>query len=513
MRILSKLKKLVFNRIIIVSIIILVQMVWFSVLVLKLSNHLWWINILLQIISFIALLVVISKNYNPAYKLAWAVPIIAFPILGGLLYMLIGGKKPARRLRRKIDESWKKVSQCLCQKEDVLKSIEGLDKIVRGQVGYIKNYSNYPVYSNTATKYYKSGEENFPDMLEALKNAKHYIFVEYYIIAEGTMWHQILTIMKEKASEGLDVRLIYDDFGCMNLLPYNYKQELAKYNIKCEVFNPVVPLIASVMNHRDHRKIMVIDGYIGFTGGINLADEYINEIHQFGYWKDTGIRLKGEAVYNLTVMFLSIWNSIRKTDEDFLKFKPDYYFKGSFQQDGFIQPYADSPLDEESVGENVYLNIINTAINYVYLFTPYLIIDNEMMTSLCLASKRGVDVRIVTPNIPDTKIVFYVTQSYYRQLVDAGIKVYQFAPGFLHAKCYVCDDKIATVGTINMDYRSLYLHFECGVYLYDASAVGTIKEDFIETMGKSILINEKLMRHKLPMRLFQTILRLFAPML
>jgi cardiolipin synthase A/B len=513
MRTLSKLKKLVFNRIVIVFVLILVQMVWFSVLILKLSNHLWWINILLQIISFIALLVVINKNYNPAYKLAWAVPIIAFPILGGLLYMMIGGKKPSRRMRRKIDESWKKVSQCLCQREEVLNSIEGLDKIVRGQVGYIKNCSNYPVYSNTTSKYYKSGEENFPDMLEALKNAKHYIFVEYYIIAEGTMWHQILAIMKEKAMAGLDVRLIYDDFGCMNLLPYNYKEELAKYNIKCEVFNPVVPLIASVMNHRDHRKIMIIDGYIGFTGGINLADEYINEIHRFGYWKDTGIRLKGEAVNNLTVMFLTIWNSLCKTDEDFLKFKPDYYFTGSFQQDGYVQPYADSPLDDENVAENVYLNIINTAVNYVYLFTPYLIIDNEMMTALCLAAKRGVDVRIVTPNVPDKKIVFYVTQSYYHQLVEAGIKIYQFAPGFLHAKCYICDDKIATVGTINMDYRSLYLHFECGVYLYGASAIKTIKEDFIETIGKSVLVNERLTMRGLPMRLFQSVLRLFAPML
>ncbi len=513
MRILPKLKKLVFNRIIIASVLILVQMVWFSVLVLKLSNHLWWINILLQIISFIALLVVINKNYNPAYKLAWAVPIIAFPVLGGLLYILIGGKKPARRMRRKIDESWENVSRCLCQQEEVLNSIEDLDKIVRGQVGYIKNCSNFPVYSHTETKYYKSGEENFPDMLEALKNAKHYIFVEYFIIAEGTMWHQILTILKEKAKAGLDVRLIYDDFGCMNLLPFNYKEELAKYNIKCEVFNPVVPLIASVMNHRDHRKIMVIDGYIGFTGGINLADEYINEIHRFGYWKDTGIRLKGEAVHNLTVMFLTIWNSLCKTDEDFLKFKPDYYLTGSFQQDGYVQPYADSPLDEENVAENVYLNIINTAVNYVYLFTPYLIIDNEMMTALCLASKRGVDVRIVTPSIPDKKIVFYLTQSYYHQLVKAGIKVYQFTPGFLHAKCYICDDKIATVGTINMDYRSLYLHFECGVYLYGTSTVRSIKEDFIETMEKSFLINEKLMRHKLPMRLFQSILRLFAPIL
>jgi cardiolipin synthase A/B len=513
MRTLSKLHKHLSNRIIIFSILLLIQFLWFVFLLLKLSAHLWWINILLQILSFVALLVIINREDNPTYKLAWAIPIIAFPVLGGMLYLMLGGKKPARKMRMKMDESWQKVSQCLCQREDVLNSIDQLDKVVRGQVEYIKNCSKFPVHGNTTAKYYKSGEENFPDMLESLKNAKHYIFVEYFIIAEGTMWNHILNILKEKAMAGLDVRLIYDDLGCLNLLPRNYKEELAKYNIKCEVFNRVIPIISSMMNHRDHRKIMIIDGYIGFTGGINLADEYINQIHRFGYWKDTGIRLTGEAVHNLTVMFLAMWNSLRKTDEDFQRFKPDYYFKDNFQQDGFIQPYGDSPLDDESVGENVYLNIINSAVRYVYLFTPYLIIDNEMMTALCLAAKRGVDVRIVTPNVPDKKIVFYVTQSYYHQLVESGIKIYQYAPGFLHAKCYICDDKIATVGTINMDYRSLYLHFECGVYLYGASAIKTIKEDFIETINKSVLVNEKLTIRGLPMRLVQSILRLFAPML
>jgi len=311
----------------------------------------------------------------------------------------------------------------------------------------------------------------------------------------------------------VDVRLIYDDLGCLSLLPYGYRDELAGYKIKCEVFNPVVPLFTTVINHRDHRKILIVDGCIGFTGGINLADEYVNEHGRFGYWKDTGIRLKGDAVRSLTIMFLTTWNYLRKTDDDVTKPELVSCAGESFPDDGFVQPYADSPLDEEYLAENVYLNIINMAVGYVYLCTPYLIIDNELMTALCLASKRGVDVRIVTPGIPDKKIVFYATQSYYLQLIEAGVKIYRFTPGFLHAKCCVCDDKIATVGTVNMDYRSLYLNFECGVYLYKASAVGSVKEDFIETMERSMLIGEQEMRRTLPLRLVQSVLRLFAPML
>ncbi|MBE5961526.1 MAG: cardiolipin synthase, partial [Lachnospiraceae bacterium] len=248
-------------------------------------------------------------------------------------------------------------------------------------------------------------------------------------------------------------------------------------------------------------------------GGINLADEYINEKERFGYWKDTGIMLKGDAVWGLTTMFLTMWNAFRPMDENFEAYRPHTHYEGTFETDGYIQPYGDSPLDGETVGENVYLNIINGAEHYVYIFTPYLIIDNEMMTALCLAAKRGVDVRIVTPNIPDKKLVFWLTQSYYGQLADAGVKVYQFTPGFIHAKCFVCDDKVATVGTINMDYRSLYLHFECGVFLYDSSEVMKVKEDAQETIARSHLMNGEVINKSFVVRLTQAILRLFAPLL
>ena len=508
-----KIKKLIYNRILIVGVLLLLQIVWAGIFLVHLTSESWWIQIIFRILSIIALLVVMNRSVNPAYKLAWTVLILVFPMFGGLMYLLLGDKKPARRMRTKMESVAKQVEPLLSQEELILSEIDLLDKKAARQIGYILNSAKYPVYNQTQTKYYVRGEDNFPDMLEALRNAKHYIFMEYFIIGEGKMWNEILEILKEKAQQGLDVRLLYDDFGCLTLLPYQYEKELEKYNIKCEVFNPFVPIVSIVMNHRDHRKILVVDGYVGFTGGINLADEYINEVDRFGYWKDTGIRLIGEGVWSLTLMFLSMWNSLRKTDDDFEKFRPNVYAPMAFENDGYVQPYGDSPLDAETVGENVYLNIISSALEYVYMFTPYLIIDNEMMTALCLASKRGVDVRIMTPNVPDKKMVFMVTQSYYHQLVEAGVKIYQFEPGFLHAKCFVCDDSIATVGTINMDYRSLYLHFECGVFLFKSSSVFKIKQDFLETQEQCIPMTIDQLDRKLPFRLLQAVLRLFAPLM
>jgi len=482
-------------------------------MLVKLTALSWLITFSLQVISIVAILVIINRRDNPAYKLAWVIPILAFPILGGLLYLVIGGKKPARKMRRALNQSWDRMSGFLDQDRTVFDEIAAIDKTAYGQTHYLWNCTTFPVYRNTQTKYYRNGEEMYPDMLEALRAARHYIFMEFFIIAPGTMWDGILAILKEKARMGVDVRLIYDDLGCLNRLPYGYRAELSKYGIKCEVFNPLRLFFTAVINYRDHRKILVVDGCIGFTGGINLADEYINIISPFGYWKDAGVRLKGEAVYSLTIMFLTAWYSLRHDNDDISGFRPCFDPEICSDHDGYVQPYCDSPLDEEYVAEHVYLNIINMAISYVYICTPYLIIDNELMTALCLAARRGVDVRIMTPGIPDKKLVFYATQSCYLQLIEAGVKIYEFTPGFLHAKCSVCDDKIATVGTANLDYRSLYLNFECGVYFYGSSVVMALKKDFLDTMEKSTRIQVQAMRHKLPVRLAQSILRLFAPML
>lgn len=508
-----KLLKLMFSRLVIVGLILALQVGWFILFVVKLSQYSTAISLLFNLLSALAVLYIINKQDNPAYKLAWVVPILLFPLLGGLLYASMGNKKPSRKLRKKLDKQYQATKDSLIQSSEIREELYESNKQVALQSTYIHRVTNFPIYKNTVAQYYKSGEENYPVILEELRKAKHYIFLEYFIIEEGKMWNSILEILELKAKEGLDVRLIYDDFGCLTTLPYPYFQKMESMGIKCFAFNPYIPIFSVAMNHRDHRKILVIDGHTAFTGGINLADEYINHIERFGYWKDAGIMLKGEAVWNFTVMFLQMWNAIRPTDTDITKFHPHIHFEEMFESDGYVQPYGDTPLDQEVVGENVYINMINAATKYIYMYTPYLIIDNEMMTALCLAAKKGVDVRIITPGIPDKKYVFWLTQSYYDQLVANGVKIYEYQPGFIHSKCFVCDDEVATVGTINMDFRSLYLHFECGVFLYQSKVVQQVKEDIEEVFKVCKQITREDCRRKLPMRLVQAVLRLFAPLM
>ena len=356
----------------------------------------------------------------------------------------------------------------------------------------------------------------FPVLVRELEQAKHYIYIEYFIINDGVMWQTILSILERKVKEGVDVRLIYDDFGCLTTLPHKYEDILRAKGIRCQVFNRFRPILNIIQNNRDHRKICVIDGHTGFTGGINLADEYINQKERFGHWKDTAVMLKGEAVWNMTAMFLDMWTVITGSKElwHFEDYLPHRHHPEEFESDGFVQPFCDTPLDKEVVGENVYLNIINRAKRYVYICTPYLIIDNELMTALCLAAKSGVDVKIMTPGIPDKKMVFLLTQSYYEQLVSAGVEIYEYQPGFLHAKSFVCDDEVGVVGTINLDYRSLYLHFEDGVWMYRNKVVGDIRKDFEETLEYCHTIDLDFCKNRgLVTRGIQSIMRVFAPLL
>ncbi|WP_310603269.1 cardiolipin synthase [Anaerosporobacter sp.] len=508
-----KLLKLMFSRLVIVGIILALQVGWFVLFIVRLGEYSTIISILFNLLSVVTVLYIINKQDNPAYKLAWVVPILTFPLLGGLLYASMGNKKPSRKMSEKLDQQYQATNQYLVQNDEIIEQIKGMDKQVMLQSNYIYKVTNFPIHKNTVAEYYKSGEDNFPVILKELKKAKHYIFLEYFIIEEGKMWDSILEILEQKVKEGLDVRLMYDDFGCLTTLPYPYFQKMQKMGIKCFAFNPYIPIFSVAMNHRDHRKILVIDGHTAFTGGINLADEYINHIERFGYWKDAGLMLKGEAVWNFTVMFLQMWNAMCPTDKDIAIFYPHIHFEEEFESDGYIQPYGDTPLDQETVGENVYINMINAATNYIYMYTPYLIIDNEMMTALCLAAKKGVDVRIVTPGIPDKKYAFWLTQSYYEQLVSNGVKIFEYTPGFIHSKCFVCDDKVATVGTINMDYRSLYLHFECGVFLYESKVVQQVKEDALEVFEVCKQITIEDCHRRLPMRLIRAVLRLFAPLM
>ena len=346
-----------------------------------------------------------------------------------------------------------------------------------------------------------------------MKKAQSYIFLEYFIVEEGIVWNSILDILKEKAAQGVEVRLIYDDIGCFLTLPKNYAKHLAEYGIKCMTFNPFRPVLSVMQNNRDHRKITSIDGKVAFTGGINLADEYANIIEKHGYWKDSAIMVEGKAAWSLTLMFLEMWQLCTKQKESFERFYPWKDNTCPVIADGYVQPYADSPMDDENVGEHVYMQILNHARDYVYITTPYLIVDDSMVSVLCLAAKSGVDVRIITPHIWDKALIHMTTRSYYRELIRGGVKIYEYSKGFIHSKTFVSDDQTATVGTTNLDFRSLYLHFECGVWMSGSSAVLQIKEDFLNTLKDCQQISVEECRGNPITRLFQDLLRLVAPLL
>jgi len=405
-------------------------------------------------------------------------------------------------------ESEEKGQNTFVQDEKIKKEIEEKNMT---NLKYIMNNTKFPISCNNDVDYYNLGDNTLPVMLEELKKAEKFIFFEYFIVSKGKMWNSILEVLEEKAKQGVDVRVMYDDLGCLTTLDASYYKQLRKKGIKCIVFNKIGADAGVIMNHRDHRKILVIDGRVAFSGGINIADEYINIGSKYGHWKDNGMRIVGDAVWNYTVIFLEIWNAYKKEDDDFSKFRYDYSKKEGGK--GYCVPYGENPFKEENVAENIYLNIVSNAKKYIYIFTPYLIIDTDLLNSLILAAKRGVDVRIVIPGIPDKKIVYTVSESYVEPLVKGGVKVYKYTPGFIHSKVYVSDDTIATIGTINMDYRSLYLHFECGCYFENVNIVSDVKKDLLETMEKSHEVTEKEANPSLVKGFWQAFLRLLAPLM
>lgn len=505
------LKRVVQRVILLVSSFIL-QIGVISFFLLKYSESFFDFYLASLTLSIIIVFIIINNKSNPSYKIAWIVPVMIFPIFGGLFYLLYGGNKLSTREKLKMVIQNIEMTNSLKQDDEIIKKIGDKSIYAKNQSEYILNYAKCPVYNNTETTYFKIGEEKFEALLRELKKAEKFIFLEYFIIQEGKMFNSILEILEEKAKQGVDVRLIYDDVGCIVTLPHNYKNTLEAKGIKCRVFNPIKPFFTRRLNNRDHRKIVVIDGDVGFTGGINLADEYINEYEKHGYWKDAGIMLKGDAVWNLTVMFLSMWDYIDNKEEDYIKFKPSknkYY-----NSKGYVQPFDDSPLINEPIGETVYLNLINKAKDYIYINTPYLIIDNEMATALKIATKSGVDIKIVTPYIPDKKFVHAVTKSYYESFIKDGIEIYEFTPGFMHAKTFVVDDEYGVVGSINLDFRSLYLHYECGVWLYKTDSIKSMKDDYLETLKRCHKVTMEECKNTSSIRkVLRLIIRMFAPLL
>lgn len=477
----KKILKILLSRTLLVALALLFQIAVLIIMLLHFSTYFVWFYSACGVISVIAVLWIINSDMNPAYKMAWNIPILLFPIFGGLFYLMFGRSRYNRKIKKSVQLASKNYRTYLKEDPDILEEIEAKNPDAGAQAHYLQRYSNCPAYRNCSSVFLPDGQDKFKRLVEELQKAEKFIFLEYFIIQEGVMWNTILDILVKKAAQGVDVRVMYDDMGCLFTLPFKYNRKLEKLGIQCSVFNSFVPFLSTLMNNRDHRKIAVIDGHTAFTGGINLADEYINLYPKFGRWRDAAIMIQGEAVWSFTVMFLSQWGAARKITEDFDKYRVPAEHCG-ISQDGYIIPYSDNPLDWEAVGENAYLNMIGRAKKYVYINTPYLILDNEMTTVLCNAAKSGVDVRILTPHIPDKKMVYTITRANYATLIKSGIKIYEYTPGFNHAKTVVCDDEYAIVGTINFDYRSFYMHFECAAWLYQSHVVQDIKEEYLKTL-------------------------------
>ena len=461
-----------------------------------------------------AVLVFEKTNTNPAYKLMWMLIILLMPVTGVLFYLFWGYHTFSPRIAKDFDDIERRGSAVMVQDDRLLEWLSSWDPSMRRSAEYLVRAASAPVFTDTRCVYYSFGQDFFDQFLRELKMAKKSIYMEFFIIKEGEMWNKTLDVLKQKAEQGLDVRIIYDFAGCLFTLPSGYADELRRAGIRCCVFNEIHfswhISEYKLLNHRDHRKIAVIDGEVGFSGGINFADEYINRKRRFGIWKDTGYMLKGPAVFHLTISFLKMWDFITGDQTDYSLFFP----RTRFAADGLVQPYGDSPMDDESIAENAYFNIIEGARSYVYITTPYLILDHEMLTCLCRAARSGVDVRIITPGIPDKWYVYYVTQSYYAPLLRAGVRIYEYTPGFLHAKMYASDDKVAIVGSANMDYRSLYLHFENCAVFYSGHMVRDVHADIEETLRQSREVTlDDMDRVPLPKMLCQLLFRLFAPLM
>ena len=510
-------------RLITVVVFLLLQVLWIVNFFVELNKHFPIMSVITGILSILLIFEIYGQPQNAAFKMTWMIFIGAFPIFGICVYLLFGAKQATKRERKRFNAVHDNLMQEIKTDDSVLANIEAEDFGVANQFRYLSKIEGYPVYEGVEVTYFKDASDGLAAQLARMCEAKHYIFMEYHAIELSTAFYSILDILKQKVKEGVEVRILYDDVGSIGFINPKFRKEMESFGIKCRIFNPVIPVAKIFMNNRDHRKITVIDGKIGFTGGYNLADEYFNLTHPYGFWKDTGIELHGPAVRSLLEIFLEMWNGFDKNPEDWKPYfdripeecQPD--FDAATEQPGgdtYLLAYADIPLDDTFVGENVYLNVIKNAKHFVYITTPYLIISDEMTRELTMAVQRGVDVRIVTPGIPDKKVIYRTTRSYYANLARAGVRIYEYTPGFIHAKQVVADGEVATIGTINFDFRSLYHHFENGVFMYKGHAIEDMCRDFETIFAESEEVTEKYQgERQVVIRGVDLLLRLIAPLL
>ena len=512
--------KKVLGRVLIVLPAIILQIAWYVLIMGVLNNLLGGhlgdiVSVIFTILAIIFVTELVVKRDESSYKLLWVILIVAFPVFGAILYFFVGNKKTGRVLKKKLEESMKSlpVPEDKASKrylEDIKK-----DDLRLGQtLAHVSESTRFPVYKNGTSKYYPLGEDMFVDMIEDLKKAKSYIYVEYFIIQSGKFWDTLTDIMAEKARAGVDVRVMYDDLGCIATYSADERAALEKKGIKFVPFNPFF-MIKTQLNNRDHRKIMVIDGKIAYSGGVNIADEYINEKVVYGKWKDIGFRITGEAVMSYAYMFVEFWNAF---SDDKIEITDELVNPGVSRHmmdsgNGFILPYYDSPMREEHTSNELFTEILSSATDYVWFYTPYLILGDALYDAFIRAAKRGVDVRIMMPGIPDKKMVYRLSRSYYDDLLKAGVKVFEYDPGFIHAKAFIADDKVAGIGTVNLDYRSLFLHFECNAIFYKADIIEDLKRDLIDAEKQSTERFIGDVQHSAFYRFGNKILRLIAPLL
>ena len=520
--------QVIFSRTMLMMLLIVLQFAYIIARMYAYAEHL---PILLGgefLIVATMLMFILNSKENPAIKLSWCFLVGIFPIFGSIVYLVVRYDLGYRLQKKRIKETKSQSRVYLKAQEDVYEELKQQDIQTYNIAKYLRYQSDSNVNTNTKVTYFPIGEKQFEEMIKQLENAKEYIFLEYFMISHGKMWNTILKILVQKVKEGVDVRLLYDGSCAVYLLPYKYPEKIEQLGIKCRMFSPPIPFLSTHYNNRDHRKILVIDGKVAFTGGINLCDEYINVDSPCGHWKDVGIMLEGDAVYDFTTMFMQMWVATEHKSIKDIQFPDMQPYKlenldmvnssdimiRKDERMGYVIPYGDSPVDNENVGEMVYLDILNQAKDYVYIMTPYLILDHEMLTALTFAAKRGVDVRIILPHIPDKKYAFVLAQANYKDLLAAGVKVYEYTPGFVHAKVFVSDDERAVVGTVNLDYRSLYWHYECSAYLYHVPAIDDIKVDFLNTQELCEQVSQESIRKiSVFSKIAAYILKLVAPLM
>lgn len=517
-------KKIIYQRLIVV-LLILAQFTLFITISLWVSRISTALYTLMYIMSWVVVFIILASNKLEAYKLSWIIMVLAFPLLGGAVYAVLSTSLFSRKLKGNLRRSLALLAPLRRHRTPIHTLLAEYRKEQNSLATYVSSMAGYPLYKGGDAHYLPEGELMFTHMLAEIEKAESYVFLEFFIVSNDSLLQSLLEVLARKVKEGVEVLFLYDDMGSMFRLPNSFPELLADMGIQCRRFNHLVPVLSTQFNHRDHRKIVVIDGKVAFTGGINLADEYINKRERFGYWKDGGVVFTGEAAWGMSLMFLELWTATGTqplpTKDDILHYCPDLRYLDSAEplSDGesvgedFIQPYGDDPFDDVFVGHMVYKKLIYNADRYLYITTPYLVLDDEMVHALCQAAGSGVDVRIITPHIWDKAYVRTVSRSYYKQFLAAGVQIFEYTPGFIHSKTLVTDDETAVIGTINFDYRSLYLHFEDAVVVYNQGCVGEVKADFLATQSQSQKITPENCEQSLPMRLFAQFLRLFSPLM